>query len=267
MKNIKLLMMILTIGVLFSACYKEDPLWLEENADLSGQHYPLVPYFDKLTDGSEFYFGQTVDFEMNYWSIDPIAAVKLMENGVEYFSTGYAEALSPETNMDSIIFTYTTHQMDAPGAITISGLVVTEPGLERASSSIDITVCPEDIAGTYNATTIALDTAGVSTTTTSSVVITKPGDDYMVSDFTGGYFTDTWGGGSELLMGGVMDKGICHFTATVPDALSDTTYVRTFTVDGAVKADLSILVNWKNSWSIDGEELKTETGTTLLVKQ
>lgn len=267
MKNLKFLIIFLTIGIVFSACYKEETLWLEENADLSGQHYPLVPYFDKVPASGDFYFGETVDFEMNYWSIDPIAAVKFLENGNEYFSTGYAAALSTETNMDSIIFTYTTHQMDTPNPITLSGKVITEPGLERASGAVDINVCPEDITGVYTAATSAIDTAGVDTTLTANIVITKTDSDYIISDFTGGYFTAIWGDGGDLLMGGALNRDICHFSATVPDALSDTTYVRSFTVDGLVRPDLSIVFNWTNSWAIDDEVVKTESGTTTLVKQ
>lgn len=267
MKNLKFLMMFLTIGVLFSSCYKEETLWLEDNADLSGQHYPLVPYFDQVTDGAEFFFGQAVEFEMHYWSIDPIAAVKLMENGNEYFSTGYAAALSPVTNMDSIIFTYTAHQMDTPDPIAISGLVVTESGLERGNGDIAITVCPEDIAGTYTASTTAIDTSGTAVTANADVTISLEGGNYVVDDFTAGYFTSTWGDGSDLLMGGAIDRGICHFTATAPDALTDTTYVRDFAVTGVVNADLSIEFTWTNLWKIGADVIKTESGTTTLIKQ
>ncbi len=140
MKKINIiLLMFFSLSFLLSSCYKKETTWLEENADLSGEHYPQVSSFQKITEGDEFYIGDEVQFEMNFWSRDPIASTSLIVNNQEYDKQVYAPAFSSQTNMDSIVYTYTVPDLDVD-KVTVKGKVVNENGLEKESGGIELKI-------------------------------------------------------------------------------------------------------------------------------
>ncbi len=255
MKNIYFIL-IFGITLIMSSCYKEET-WVDKNVKEGGKFFPKIASFKKITTGNDFYFGDEIVFEMNFWSQDKIAAEYILENEEEYDRIPYQSAYSYETHMDSVLLTYKAHEINAK-SITIKGKVKNENELEKiSSSSYELTTCPKDLKTVYSSTgtisyevyinidTLVSDTLSIDTTFSDvNIVLTKLGDNkYNIDDLTLG-FAKIQGGGS--LKGVDLYRDICHFSSdtTFNDSSADDTIFYKYSMTGIVRPDKVVSIDW-----------------------
>ena len=74
MINLKYLIVILVLLIGLSSCYKESN-WLADNAELTGNHYPIVQ--STSIENDSYAVGETVGVTCHYWSIDEVEKLEL----------------------------------------------------------------------------------------------------------------------------------------------------------------------------------------------
>lgn len=140
LKNIKTCFF--TLGLLaigLSSCY-EEPDWVGDNVTTEGKHFPVIAGFGLQTEGDYFKEGTTIQLDLDYWSLDPIAAIKLYErvdggDPVEVASFGYTANFQEDSQTDEIIMPYTIPTLPADTVqIVLDAEVVNENGLTRNST-------------------------------------------------------------------------------------------------------------------------------------
>ncbi len=136
-RNMKIsffLLSMLLIG--FSSCY-EEPDWLGDNSTTEGKNFPVIAGFDLETEGETFAEGSTIQLDLDFWSLDPIASIRLYEHidggdAVEVASFGYTPNFQDDSQTDELIMTYTIPTLPADTVqITLDAEVINENGLTR----------------------------------------------------------------------------------------------------------------------------------------
>ena len=276
MKNIHFILLF-GIALLVSSCYKEET-WVDKNVKEGGKFFPKIASFAKINPGSDFYFGDEIDFELNYWSQDDVDSIYLLENGIEYNRIPYESAYSKQTHMDSTILTYTAHELNAK-SIVIASKVVNVNKLESSSSSYELVTCPKDLKTEYSSTgNLSYDIYfKLDSTTIDTISIDSSFEDINLSlqkiDDNNYYIDDLLFGfakldGGNVLKGVTLKRDVCHFTADTSfyDLSSADTTFYSYHMTGIVTPDKVFSVDWhidvssssKRIWgTIDGNsELK-----------
>lgn len=122
----------------FSSCY-EEPDWLGDNVTTEGKHYPVIAGFNVLTEGEYFPEGTAVELDLDYWSLDEIASVKLYESidgadPVEVATFTHADNFQADSQTDEMLMTYTIPSLTTDSiAIRLDAEVINVNGLTRNS--------------------------------------------------------------------------------------------------------------------------------------
>jgi hypothetical protein len=138
MINLKYLIGLLVLLIGLSSCYKESN-WLADNAELTGNHYPIVQ--STSIDNDSYAAGETVKVTCHYWSIDEVEQLELytaVNGGDEtlYASMPYVHNYDPETRTDVTNFDYVVPGETAGSEIMLRVVVVTTAGLTSADEEI-----------------------------------------------------------------------------------------------------------------------------------
>lgn len=143
MKNLIITFSLLTVVLVFSACYKES-YWLDDNAVSTGKFYPNV-FFNNL-DSATYSKGSAVKCYIEYWSKDKIKEIRFHDsvNTVArkvVKAIPYAPAYSSFKKSDTLVYFYTV-PLDAPSGATIrlDAVVENDNGLTRLSNRLSFRV-------------------------------------------------------------------------------------------------------------------------------
>lgn len=137
--NIKwLFALLLVVSVGLSSCYKESN-WLADNAELTGNHFPIVS--GTSLEADSYAVGDVVEVTCHYWSIDEVEKLELYASvdGADealYSSTPYTHNYDPETRTDVATLDYVVPEGSAGSAITLRVVVVNANGLTSAEEEV-----------------------------------------------------------------------------------------------------------------------------------
>jgi hypothetical protein len=136
--DIKYLIVLLVVFIGLSSCYKESN-WLADNAELTGNHYPIIQ--STSIENDTYSVGETVGVTCHYWSIDDVEKLDLyasVDGGDEtlYSSKPYVHNYDPETRTDVENFNYVVPDGTAGSEILLRVVVVTTAGLTSADEEI-----------------------------------------------------------------------------------------------------------------------------------
>lgn len=139
MKNIKILVLLVTVSIILSSCYKET-YWVDDNVTSEGKHFPVIQstYINNTPASGKFAEGAVVEFGIRYWSIDPIKEFQLFAtlDGTETLAstTPYSLSFNPETSAEDRIINYTVPAGSSGKTIGLKCVVVNDNGLTRTAS-------------------------------------------------------------------------------------------------------------------------------------
>lgn len=141
LKNIIYSILILgMVGLIFSSCYKE-PDWVGDNTTTEGKHFPVIAGVTLVTAGDFFQEGSTIQIDLDYWSLDDIATVKLYENvdgggATEVSSTSHVSNFQEDSQTDEMILSYTIPTLPSDTVeIVLDVEVINVNGLTRNSKN------------------------------------------------------------------------------------------------------------------------------------
>ncbi len=284
MKYIKLLLMLAVISISFSACYEEED-WLEENIKEGGKYYPQTPIFKSTSDANQFYFGEEIPFEMNYWSRDEVATTYLF---MKYDDVDEEVQNKPQSSssvtedgrMDKMLFSYTAKELPTKSTLGFYGKAKTIYDLEKSTSTVgDIYVCPKDLKGLYNSnvtgkgeiyifdfeTGEVFDTIKVDTTMTSNVTFIRNSDEsYSVDDLSFGFFN---GSEDSVTLPGDITRDICHFGGETTELIGEQNIAGIVNYTGLVYSDKEMSFDWSMEFVYaDTLVIGFLSGTSLLTE-
>lgn len=141
MKNrIYSLLTFVMLGMMISSCY-EEPDFLSEIVTSEGRNFPVIADFTLLTTGSPFKEGTKVDLDLDYWSLDEIATIKLYQRvdgaaPTEVASYNHTTNFQADSQTDQILMSYTIPVIaGATGKIVLDAEVINVNGLIRNTST------------------------------------------------------------------------------------------------------------------------------------
>ncbi len=143
MNSIKIFFVFLSIGLVFSSCYKEEN-WVDDNSQTENKYYPVIQKLVK-TGGDTISAGELIKLTVNYWSNDPIKSLELTEtaNGADKSIQvwGYTDSFNEEAYAEVTTLDYTASTFSDTTDVTLSVTVLNENGLSR-KKSVEVVVIP-----------------------------------------------------------------------------------------------------------------------------
>lgn len=127
-----------------TACYKDNPYWLDENIKEGGTYYPLIQEFTATPiDGDKFVEGAKVNLSVVFWSRDDIKGLEFYE--VDDIAENLIKVVDYNAEFDEEMeawrqsIEYTIPNGTADSTITLKAEVITVYDLTRESLiSIDV---------------------------------------------------------------------------------------------------------------------------------
>ena len=132
MNKIKLLLLLLVVGLLFSSCYKEED-WLADNSTTEEKFFPVVQNVFSSVDSMKS--GDTSIISVKYWSHDEIKEIELWANeGGEdrkVSTWSYVDSFDDEAHAEVTNLDYIAPSFSDTTVVTIKAIVNNVNGLSK----------------------------------------------------------------------------------------------------------------------------------------
>lgn len=138
MSKMKIFFFLLSVGLLFSSCYKEED-WVADNSTTEDKYFPVIQKVTVSTDMVAT--GDTSFVKVYFWSHDDIKNVELWENDALYTSWDFVDSFDTLAYAQVKSFDYVAPAVADTTAFTLKVIVNNVNGLDR-TKSVDVTVVP-----------------------------------------------------------------------------------------------------------------------------
>ena len=133
MKNKLIYIFCLVLTVSMTGCY-DEPDWLGDNTTTEGKNFPVISGLS-TTNGDIFKSNEVVNLDLDFWSDDDIAEIRLIEkiDGTERLveTYDYAPNFQEDSQTDELLMDYIVPPLTEETEIVLAVEIINENGLSR----------------------------------------------------------------------------------------------------------------------------------------